>query len=245
MITSLWTGSDHRPLLLSLSFHAKKGRKKKRKRIDKRWKPDNHYIDKLTSLLAECRAESCSAQAKADKLQKALLQACEATAGVIDEPSVDFRLYDAQLRNLILMRRSIPSLGLSRHEANTRRISLCKQIQKVIRQKRSFEQDQKICAILKEFRDLKRLSSILGPSKSHGIVEIRDTWKLETRSRRDSRCFRVFLRRPLQIKRRCAWPYYLQAIWNTCDRPLHERGATRNYETNEGGEGSRCSGYLR
>ena len=169
------TGSDHRPLLLSLGFHAKKGRKKKRKRIDKRWKPDNHYIDKLTSLLAECRAESCSAQAKADKLQKALLQACEATAGVIDEPSVDLRLYDAQLRNLILMRRSIPSLGLSRHEANTRRISLCKQIQKVIRQKRSFEQDQKICAILKEFRDLKRLSSILGPSKSHGIVEIRDT----------------------------------------------------------------------
>ena len=170
------TGSDHRPLYLSFSCKARRKNKKKRNKKRSAWTPDASYISKLSSLLSENPSPALFGTRKADFLHQSLLRAKEATAVVSStDPSTQvFSLRDKQAQGLIEERRKLNSYGLSRTEMHTRRVALGKQIQKTIRLKRAQEKTDKINSILGEGRDLKRLSSLLAPPKSKGIVEMRD-----------------------------------------------------------------------
>ena len=82
--------------------------------------------------------------------------------------------YDSELQRLISERRGISHSGLPASAAKARRIALGKQIQNRIMRKRGAEETEQIRIIVSESRSLGRLSSLLAPPKSKGIVEMRD-----------------------------------------------------------------------
>ena len=170
------TGSDHRPSMMSLKVKSCTKKKLKKTNNTLRWKPDSQYVDRLSSLLAGHVREHMDAPAKLEAVQAAMLKAQAESMPPLDECSRrDNSPYHGDIQRLILERKGLATSGLSLCDIKKQRINLGKQIQKFIRKRHTFEKTAKIKTVLSEFRDLKRLSSLLAPPTSKGIVEIRST----------------------------------------------------------------------
>jgi hypothetical protein len=171
------TGSDHRPSILTLRCKGPaKLKSKNRKRKCKQWKPDNCYVEHLSTLLSQRGTEYTDASTKAVALHEAMLTARAQTEAMVpldEECARNTSQHDADIQRLILERKCLPSSGASAADIKRRRTELGKRIQKVIRQRRAQERTDKIKEVLAEFRGLNRLSAILGPPKANGIAEIR------------------------------------------------------------------------
>ena len=173
VLANVDTGSDHRPLLLAFRFGAKRKRKKVKTNRAAKWKPDAAYAQKLDEILSDMPSLGTNTAAKTKFLHDAMLRAREDTGFV----SADVELpqnqeHDIHLRCLIEERKGLAAAGLSLDTVKHMRVALGKQIQKAIRAKRAHEKTAKINTILSEFKDLKRLSTILGPPKTKVIVEV-------------------------------------------------------------------------
>jgi exonuclease III len=145
VLSRIDTGSDHRPSMLSLrGCLSAKRRRKKKKNNHADWKPDSKYVDRLTHLLSRPTPDLCDASSKAGFLQDSLLAAYEES--LPPPSSIDFvsaSPYDSELRRLISERREIINSGLSAPAAKAKRITLGKQIQKIVRRKHADEKTEK------------------------------------------------------------------------------------------------------
>ena len=107
-------------------------------------------------------------------LQSAMLAAKNESTPDVFEADVQLRAsHDEQIRNLILQRRSLIASNLPAVGKKAKRIYLGKAIQKNIRFGRAEVQTLKLQAVLSEFRDLKRIATILGSPSRSSITEAR------------------------------------------------------------------------
>ena len=157
-------------------------RRSGRKRRSKQQYGDT-YVLALSEQLEKSVLSSMDASERMAAVEKAMLAAASASS----IPTHDFRgrlqtRFDNKVRELIAKRRSVATC--TQHSPGGKRelrITIGKQIPKLILQKMAERRDAKISRILEEFRGLKRLPVLLGARRRTTITEIKSkTGNIET-----------------------------------------------------------------
>ena len=165
-------GSDHRPVMLELTCCIPKKRRRK-KACPKTWRPDSTYVKKVGDCLVEAdpiQDVGGKAAFIHDVLTKSLPDGDADIGGLLHRSPAD-----ATIHNLIQLRRDLVSAThLTPQQKKQQRVSMGKNIQKLIRKKLADEKTEKIRRVLAEFRDLKQLAAITGKPVNKSIVEVLD-----------------------------------------------------------------------
>ena len=162
------TGSDHRAVTAWLYFSRRAAVKRNAKKR-RSWNQSTDISRYKELLSANCAGLPLELPVVADKLsylEKQMLQACHAsTSKASAEKGRHDRLHPLEVRiqNLILERRSCTTENVDGKKA------VCKEIRKLIREKLKLQKEERVGKILRDFRGLRDISTVLTPKKRIGI----------------------------------------------------------------------------
>jgi hypothetical protein len=160
VLNALDIGLDHRALICTFQCTTTAGRSDKRKRRPcLQWKPNDDYVTCLSDKLRNYPYTSASPSLKADFIQSKVLEAVEGSRVDVqgDFPDCHGEL-DRHINELICRRRELKEctdMGIP--EKDMLRVTIGKQIQKLLRRRLAFWKTLKMEKILSDFKGLDRL----------------------------------------------------------------------------------------
>ena len=163
-------GSDHRPVFASLCLA--KAAPRKRKRMGGHAIIKELYTDALTDELKTLSPGTPDLHSRAARLEKAMVNAAAKSMPSCRKAKLDDPL-QKQIREKILQRRAIyRSTNISACEKRARCKDICKEVQKLQRQRSNAQRHQKIAAILDSFRGLRQIARINRVQRNTRIASI-------------------------------------------------------------------------